>query len=136
LRANADFARAKLDTYNAVKLYLNSKSDSNLKVNMEGFTFGLSKVHQCNAGYAVGYYSYASGEKMELFFNVDDKFVIEYESFSKKFWKHEVSFDLYYQYSSLGAKKVIQKKSPTSRRMSALVPAPRPAIRAKRRGKW
>ncbi len=95
---------------NTVKLYLNSKTEGNLKVNVEGYTFGLSKVHQCNPGYAVGYYSYATGEKMELFFNVDDKYIIEYESFSKKFWKHDVSYDLYYQHSSLGEKKVISEK--------------------------
>ncbi len=110
LRDNADFARAVFGTYNTVKLYLNSKNDANLKVNVEGFTLGLSKVHQCNSGYAVGYYSYATSEKMELFFNVDDKFIIEYESFSKKFWKHEVSYDLYYQHSSLGAENGISKK--------------------------
>ena len=93
-----------------MKLYLDDKSSSNLKVSVEGFTLGLSKVHQCNAGYAVGYYSYATSEKMELFFNVYDDFIIEYESFSKKFWKHEVSYDLYYQCSSLGAENEISKR--------------------------
>ena len=110
LRDNVDFARAKFDTYNSVKLYLNNKNDSNLKVNVEGYTLGLSKVHRCDAGYAVGYYSYATSERMELFFNIDDRFVIEYESFSKKFWKHSVVYDLYYQHSSLGNEKVISEK--------------------------
>ncbi len=110
LRSTADMARAKFDTFNAVKLYLYNKESNNMKVNVEGFTVGLSKVHKCDAGYAVGYYSYASGEKMELFFHVDDPYVIEYESFSKKFWEHEVKYDLYYQYNSLGKEQIIMKR--------------------------
>ena len=110
LRDNADLARARFDTYNQVKLYLESKADKNLKVYMEGFSWGLSKIHRCERGFAVGYYSYGTGEKMELFFHVDDKFVIEYESFSKKFWDHNVTYDLYYHYDSLGADGVAEAK--------------------------
>ena len=110
LRDTADFARAVFDTYNSVKFYLDKKAESNIKVNMEGFLIGPSKVHRCDAGYAVGYYSYATGEKAELFFNVDEVFAIEYESFSKKMWEHKVTYDLYYQHFCLGEEKVIKER--------------------------
>ena len=117
---NADMGRAVLDSYNQVKLWTNngqtpSKKDSDLRVNIEGFTFGLSKVHKVESGFAAGYYSYASKEKMEVFFHTDDHFIIEYESFSKKFWDHDVILDVYYHHSGLtpnaeGNKMVIEER--------------------------
>lgn len=89
---------------------MDKKAESNIKVNMEGFLIGPSKVHRCDAGYAVGYYSYATGEKVELFFNVDEVFAMEYESFSKKMWEHKVTYDLYYQHFCLGEEKVIKER--------------------------
>ena len=90
------------------------KTDADLKVYIEGFTFGLGKVHRVEQGFAAGYYSYGTTEKMEVFFHVNDRFVIEYECFSKKFWNHEMRLDMYYHHNDLTldvkGKKMVQEE--------------------------
>ncbi len=122
LRSHADMARIVFDSFNQVKLYvgpegtpLTQKNNEDLKVYIEGFSFGLSKLHKVEKGYAAGYYSYGTSEKVEVFFHVDDEFLIEFENFSKKFWKHEMRCDLYYHHSGLtldaeGQKMVLEEK--------------------------
>lgn len=99
---NADMARAKFDGVNQVKFYHLIKSDSSLEAYMEGFKWGLSKLHSCEPGYAIGYYSYVTTERIELFFDVDEVFALDFKCFSKKLWSHDMYLNLYYHYNSLG----------------------------------
>ena len=59
--------------------------------NIDGFKFKKSNVTKCKAGYAVGYYHYATEEKMEAFFPVGRSYVMNLQSFSVKPY-HEINF--------------------------------------------
>ena len=108
LRDNADMAHV-VTNMNQITLYVGPSKNKEV-IHVEGHRFGRSDVEKCSAGYAVGYYSYATSEKIEMFFHVDEKYKIEVESFSKKLWKHDLDYDLYYQKSSLTDSKDISKK--------------------------
>ena len=107
LRNNADFGRMKFFGFNDLGLRLESKKGTRV-VNVEGHILGKSDIEQCNAEYAVGYYSYITEEKMELFMPINRKYNISMKSYSKK-PRHRCEYWAYYQFIALdnrGQKRV------------------------------
>ena len=107
LRDNADFGRMKFFGFNDLGLRLESKKGTRV-VNVEGHVLGKSDILQCDAEYAVGYYSYITEEKMELFMPINRKYNISMKSYSKK-PRHRCEYWGYYQFIALdnrGVKKV------------------------------
>ncbi len=107
LRDNADFGRMHFFGFNDLGLRLESKKGTRV-VNVEGHILGKSDILQCDDEYAVGYYSYITEEKMELFMPINRKYNISMKSYSKK-PRHRCEYWAYYQFISLdnrGVKKV------------------------------
>ena len=107
LMNNADFGRMHFFGFNDLGLRLESKKGTRV-VNVEGHILGKSDIKQCNKEYAVGYYSYITEEKMELFMPINRKYNISMKSYSKK-PRHRVEYWAYYQFIALdnsGKKKV------------------------------
>ena len=96
---NADYGRMKFFGYNDIGLRLDSKKGKRV-INIDGHYFGKSDVRSCNAGYAAGYYSYITEEKMELFMPVGRKYNISMKSYSKK-PHHRCEYWAYYEYFTL-----------------------------------
>ena len=92
LRDNADFGRLSFFGFNDIGLHLDTGHGTKRVVSVDGHVKGRSDVKQCNAGYAVGYYSYTTEEKMELFIPIKTKFIINMKSFSAK-PLHKVSYE-------------------------------------------
>ena len=89
---NADYGRVKLTGFNQVRLY-----KGNVKtIDLEGKLAGKSKVNKCDKGYAVGYYSYATEEKVEVFFPLGEH-KITVKDISKK-PLHNMFYWSYYQF--------------------------------------
>ena len=104
---NADFGRMVFFGFNDLGLRLESKKGQRV-VNVEGHIFGKSDIEDCEAKYAVGYYSYITEEKMELFMPINCKYNISMKSYSKK-PRHRCEYWAYYQFISLdnrGVKKI------------------------------
>ena len=95
---NADFGRMVFFGFNDLGLRLESK-DGQRVVNVEGHLIGKSDVLDCRAEYAVGYYSYVTEEKMELFMPIGRKYNISMKSYSKK-PRHRCEYWAYYQFIS------------------------------------
>ena len=74
--------------YNDVKVY---DSASKNIANVEGHVFGKSDVKNCDQGFAVGYYSYITEEKMELYLPVNTTYKVSFKSYSKKL-RHAVIY--------------------------------------------
>lgn len=106
LMENADFGRMKFFGFNDLGLRLNSKKGKRV-VNVEGHILGKSDVKSCDGGYAVGYYSYITEEKMELFMPANAKYNISMKSYSKK-PRHRCEYWAYYQYIALDNSGVIK----------------------------
>ena len=107
LRNNADFGRMKFFGFNDLGLRLESKKGTRV-VNVEGHVLGKSDIKQCDPEYAVGYYSYITEEKMELFMPIGRKYNISMKSYSKK-PRHRCEYWGYYQFIALdnrGVKRV------------------------------
>ena len=96
---NADYGRMKFFGYNDIGLRLNSKKGTRV-INIDGHYVGKSDIDSCKAGYAAGYYSYVSEEKMELFMPVGRKYNISMKSYSKKPY-HRCEYWAYYEYFAL-----------------------------------
>lgn len=96
---NADYGRMKFFGYNDIGLRLDSNKGTRV-INITGHYAGKSDVDDCDAGYAAGYYSYATEEKMELFMPVNRKYNISMKSYSKKPY-HRCEYWAYYEYSAL-----------------------------------
>ena len=107
LRDNANFGRMKFFGFNDLGLRLENKKGTRV-VNVEGHILGKSDILQCNDEYAVGYYSYITEEKMELFMPINRKYNISMKSYSKK-PRHRCEYWAYYQFMALdnrGQKRV------------------------------
>ena len=108
LHNNADMFRAEFFGFNNLVVW---KGDNNTNwaevaldinspnklINVEGFTFGKSEIHNAQPSCAVGYYSYITEEKMKLFCQVNNTYRIGMKSYSKKPVEHEVSYKAYYK---------------------------------------
>lgn len=99
LRDNADFGRMSFFGFNDLGLRLDSKKGRRV-VNVEGHVLGKSDIEDCENKYAVGYYSYVTEEKMELFMPVGAKYNISMKSYSKK-PRHRCEYWAYYQFIAL-----------------------------------
>ena len=106
LRDNADFGRMHFFGFNDLGLRLESKKGTRV-VNVEGHLLGKSDILQCDDEYAVGYYSYITEEKMELFMPINAKYNISMKSYSKK-PRHRVEYWAYYQFIALDNSGVIK----------------------------
>jgi hypothetical protein len=94
LRDNADFGRVSFKDYNDIGLY---SSDAKTKfVSVSGKKVERSVINQCAPGFAVGYYSYATEEKMELFMPVNQQYILNMKGYSIK-PKHDVWYKAFYQ---------------------------------------
>ena len=96
---NADFGRMKFFGYNDIGLRLESKKGTRV-INIDGHYLGKSDIRSCDTGYAAGYYSYVTEEKMELFMPVNRKYNISMKSYSKKPY-HRCEYWAYYEYFAL-----------------------------------
>lgn len=91
-------------------------NDSTLKigntqyVRLAGTKWGRSTVEQCDQGFAVGYYSYASNEKTELFAPVGRYYTVGIKDHSKQLWSHKYEYWVNIQHSSLGNDGKIRKQ--------------------------
>ena len=94
LRDSADFGRVTCKDYNDIGLYTND-GKTNL-VSVKGAKGGKSEIKKCEKGFAVGYYSYATEEGLELFMPVNRKYILNMMSYSVK-PKHTVSYSAFYQ---------------------------------------
>ena len=94
LRDSADFGRVTFKDYNDIGLY-NSSGSKNY-VSVDGAKGIKSKIKNCCDGFAVGYYSYATEEGMELFMPVNQKYILNMKGFSLKPY-HTVSYNAFYQ---------------------------------------
>ena len=96
---NADYGRMKFFGYNDIGLRLDSKKGTRV-INIDGHYVGKSDIDSCKGGYAAGYYSYITEEKMELFMPVGRKYNISMKSYSKKPY-HRCEYWAYYEYFTL-----------------------------------
>ena len=96
---NADYGRMKFFGYNDIGLRLESKKGTRV-INIDGHYAGKSDIRDCNLGYAAGYYSYATEEKMELFMPINRKYNISMKSYSKKPY-HRCEYWAYYEFFTL-----------------------------------
>ena len=94
LRDSADFGRVTCKDYNDIGLYTND-GKTNL-VSVKGAKGVKSEIKKCEKGFAVGYYSYATEEGLELFTPVNRKYILNMMSYSVK-PKHTVSYSAFYQ---------------------------------------
>ena len=102
LLGSSTFRRIRFRDFNDLGVY-DLNDGSKQQVSVDGGYFGSSEITRCNSGYAVGYYSYATYEAMELFLPVHTKLKVNYTDYSKKLW-HEVTATSYY-YSFCNAQK-------------------------------
>ena len=82
LRYCADFGRVSLKDYNDIELL--DESGCEKLVSVSGAKACKSTVNSCADGIAVGYYSYATEEKMELFVPVNRKYTLNMKGYSIK----------------------------------------------------
>ena len=101
LRDNADIVHMSFFGYNDVQV---KDANGKQRVNVEGHLLGKSDIRQCDQGFAAGYYSYATEEKMELFFPVNGSYKVSFKSYSKKI-RHLVTYNTYCQYITAMSKK-------------------------------
>ena len=94
LRDSADFGRVTFKDYNDIGLY--SENGKTNFVSVKGAKGVKSEVKKCAKGFAVGYYSYATEEGMELFMPVNRKYILNMMSYSVK-PKHTVTYSAFYQ---------------------------------------
>ena len=96
---NADYGRMKFFGYNDIGLRLENR-DGKRVINIDGHYLGKSDIRSCEGGYAAGYYSYATEEKMELFMPARKRYNISMLSYSKK-PSHRCEYWAYYEYFAL-----------------------------------
>lgn len=103
---NADYGRMHFFGYNDIGLRLESKKGTRV-ININGSVFGKSEIDSCNSGYAAGYYSYITEEKMDIFMPVNRKYNISMKSYSKKPY-HRCEYWAYYEFISLTNRGVLR----------------------------
>ena len=95
LRDNADFGRISFKDFNDIGLFHSVNGLPNV-VRVTGAKGVDSTITKCDAGYAVGYYRYMLEERMEVFMPANEKYVINFISYSLK-PSHEISYTATYQ---------------------------------------
>ena len=102
---NADYGRMTFVGLNDAKLYVGKDK----KVDIEGYVMGKSDIMTCQSGYAAGYYSYSTEERMEIFFPLNTNYKISMKDYSKKPY-HTFDYNAYHQYFSVGANGETKKE--------------------------
>ena len=110
LRMNADLAQLSFDGLNDLGLRVNGEK----RVDVEGFVWKNSVVHRCDPGFAVGFYSYATVEKMRLFFPVGIKVNVSMKDYSKKCFHYVYFYADYRHFSPVDKGKFVVQKSKMS----------------------
>ena len=105
---NASYGRMHFFGYNDIGLRLDSKNGTRV-INIEGHLVGKSDVKECKAGYAAGYYSYITEEKMDIFMPINRKYNISMKSYSKKPY-HRCEYWAYYEFNYLANSGTIRKQ--------------------------
>ena len=105
---NADYVRMHFFGYNDIGLRLESKNGKRV-INITGHILGKSDVETCDYGYAAGYYSYATEEKIDIFMPVNRKYNISMKSYSKKPY-HRCEYWTYYEFLSLDNRGILRKQ--------------------------
>ena len=100
LRDNAAIVHMSFFGYNDAKVTVGQTK----VLDIEGYVLGKSDVKKCDQGYACGYYSYITEEKMELYLPVNESLKVSFKSYSKKL-RHEVSYQTFCQYITATTKK-------------------------------
>ena len=100
---NADYGRMSFTGFNDCGLY----DGDQRKINITGKVLGRSDVDNMGGRFAAGYYSYATEEKMEIFFPLG-KYKITMKDFSKKPY-HTMSYAAYRQYMCVNEKGATKK---------------------------
>ena len=95
LRNDAGFCRVDLDDFNDCTLYSSQDSFKDAKVYIEGSSTSTSTIHNVAAGYAAGYYHYATCERIELFFPSGFDHLLNYAVYSNDI-SHDISATYYY----------------------------------------
>ena len=95
LRNDASFCRIDLNDFNDCTLKSAQDGYKDAKVYIEGSAWKKSTIHNVAAGYAAGYYHYASYERIELFFPSYYGHSLNYTSYSND-WDHDVRATYYY----------------------------------------
>ena len=92
---NADYGRMSFTGFNDCGLYKGNERE----INITGKILGRSDIDNMGGRYAAGYYSYATEEKMEIFFPLGT-YKITMKDYSKKPY-HTMSYKAYRQYISV-----------------------------------
>jgi hypothetical protein len=87
---NASLVHIAFYGFNDVQVY-DVNNNNNKVVDVSGHVLGKSDVLKCDPGYAVGYYSYITEEKMELYLPLNKKLNVSFKSYSKKL-HHDVNY--------------------------------------------
>ncbi len=91
---NSELVHIAFDGYNDVQVY---DYLGNKIVDVEGHVFGKSEVKKCDPKIAVGYYSYITEEKMELYLPINTNYKVSFKDYSKKL-RHKVTYNTAVQY--------------------------------------
>lgn len=102
---SADFGRISFKDYNDIGLF--NSSGNTCYVSVKGAKAVKSEVKKCSDGFAVGYYSYATEDGLELFMPVNQKFILNMKGFSIKPY-HTVNYHVYYQSVSSNSSHVLK----------------------------
>ena len=105
---NADYGRMHFFGYNDIGLRLDSKKGYRV-INIEGHLIGKSDIKSCDNGYAAGYYSYITEEKMDVFMPINRKYNISMKSYSKKPY-HRCEYWAYYEFNYLDNSGITRKQ--------------------------
>ncbi len=91
---NASLVHIAFYGYNDVQVY---DALGNQVVDVSGHVFGKSDVKKCDPKIAVGYYSYITEERMELYLPTNTIYKVSFKSYSKQL-RHTVSYNTAVQY--------------------------------------
>ncbi len=94
LRDCADLGRVSFKDYNSLTLLDSTGKTEHIKVT--GAKLEKSVIHKCDPGFAVGYYSYLTEDKMEIFMPVGQTYEMKTKAYSIK-PKHTVWYKAFYQ---------------------------------------
>lgn len=93
---SASFKRAEFYDFNELSLY--NCDDKNTKtIEIIGHLIGKSDIEHCHFGYAAGYYSYSTTEKLEIFFPACYKVRCTFNDWTKTMYKRVWAKGYYYR---------------------------------------
>lgn len=119
---NVDYGHVHIYGYDDVKV-MNSKGDSDLLLDVDGHILGKSDINYVADNIAVGYYSYANHEEIEIFYPYNDSYQMIVRGYSKQPTR-TTEFIEYIEYSSINqdgiGKRIITQLKKTDSRFNSL----------------